>query len=237
MSVKVLCPFNSDDKNRKKVWRTVKPFWNERFTLVTSELDLSEFSRSKTRNNLLHQVDAEDIIVFVDADIWVDERNVWDCIDAVESGHKWAIGYQRYYRLNEESSDFFLDQVAKEGKVDRTPRQSECTIGGFRSYASCLIMTAEFFQDCGGCDERFMFWSYEDDAFNCVAKTFGGEPYRPRKHSSKRETNLIHFWHPEPLEDTWEQPYFKHNEELFKEYKALEGKPVEMTEYIEGRYK
>lgn len=231
----VVLPFFGHDPHRKKVFDALYSYYTaESFFDVVTLGDLEVDSRSSARNDLIRAATySDDLIAIVDADVYVQTDVLEQAFHRVTQGASWCVGYDKwgYHRLKESFSDQILNNfIATGSQAMVRPSGMACIQGGgFNSYASALIMSRDFFERCGGYDERFRGWGYEDDAFRDVAITFGGEPWRPSRGF------LTHFWHPEPNELTWDQPNIQWNEALHREYKKRKKDKRAMREFLEER--
>lgn len=229
----IIIPFFGDDPWRRQIFKSLFFYYfsvmNNCVLVAPSDGSVPD-SRSAARNTLIKNVgDPDDVIVIMDADVWVDSTILNEAISLVDSGEKtWAIPYDSsgYYRLNENKGTETLAKLNRlEFNLPR-PKVKDCIIGGFKSYASCIVMKRSFFYECGGYDERFVGWGFEDDAFREVSITLAGQPWRPSKG------HLIHVWHPEPNETTWAQPNIEKNVLLYREYERFYNNKVEMSRFL-----
>lgn len=232
-------PFFGNNPERERLFSVASEFYTKTVPMMPKVTNsvvfdlLMPHERGGARNYLIDQcnLDPEDIMVIMDSDVLVSPSDLAKTVIAVRAGMSWGVCYSKhgYYRLNKPATDRLIDSFSEPDFRLERPKKNDCLIGGFTSYASAIVMSAEFFYKCGGYDDRFRGWGYEDDAFRDVALTLGGEPWRPDN------SFLIHMWHPEPTESTWHQPDIDHNKALYEEYRLRKGNEYAMLSYLEER--
>lgn len=83
-------------------------------------------------------------------------------------------------------------------------------------FSQCVVVPRRVWELCGGMDERFKGWGWEDIAFERTARTLGGGT--ERVHGE-----LFHLWHPRSEEKEHGHPDYEANHQLGSRYKRHAG--------------
>jgi len=183
VSVIVFAP-DGQCEYRKKIWENLRPYWlSFGFELVEVTAP-SGMSFNKAR--LAHAGVAAasgSILVFADADVFMDKRAIMRAVNAVGQGFfNWATPNLQVLRYTKEESESILNGGAA------IPSNAPYT----GQYAGGLFVTSrKCWNETGGMDTRFEGWGGEDAAYSSVLVR-RGDGWKPRG----REI-LFHLWHPE----------------------------------------
>jgi hypothetical protein len=191
-SVEVLIPYQESDAWRRSALAHLSGLYAGSFswfpTVRIIESDEQPFPKAKLLNRAALESKA-DILVFNDADSLVGTRQVFA---AVFSAHNkpGAVHAFDLYRC--------LTRAAVEG-IHYWRDAFDLPEGAFESHLTtsgshgCYAIRRECFLECGGYDERFAGWGYEDLAQEIVYQS-----YWP---SRRVPGELIHLWHPRAKEN------------------------------------
>jgi len=124
------------------------------------------------------------ILVFVDADVFMDKRAIMRAINAVNSGvFGWATPNSKVLRYTDAESE----TLCNGGGIVRS--EKEPYIGQLAG--GLFVVSRECWEQTGGFDVRFNGWGGEDSAYSIVLAQ-RGDGWKPRKNEI-----LFHLWHPE----------------------------------------
>lgn len=169
---------------RKRIWENLRPYWLKfGFELVEVTADSgAAFNKA----SLAHAGAAAahgDILIFADADVFMDRRAILRAVNAVGQGFfGWAAPNSHVLRLiNEESKSVLNGGLAIPSNA---PYIGQYAGGVF-------VISRKCWQETNGMDTRFEGWGGEDTAYSSVLVR-RGDGWKPRG----REI-LWHLWHPE----------------------------------------
>ena len=211
--ISFVVPFRSEEPERirsfKYVHAALVSAWPDDEVIVSYDGD--PFSRAKARNVGVSCASG-DVLVFVDADSWVPEKNMEAAIGMVESAQcQWALPYDIYYSLTEGGTAKFYAEVGLtvEDCVHVFPSNEtpEPAVGGG------VVVSRKAVEEIGGYDERFVGWGYEDTSFVMALETLCGPKVRI-------PGPLWHLWHPSVQTDQFAHEHFLHNRDLFLRYQG-----------------
>lgn len=184
------------------------------------------FSRAKARNDAYRQATG-DVFLVADADTVFNTVQIEAAVRLVSDDPTiWVLPYQWYYNLAEEYTRSILDQSPEQD----VPEPTDESLWEFKleSWAGLLVMRRAAFERVKGYDERFIGWSFEDNAFRRALDTMVN-PHR------RLPSYALHLWHPVTHESTWGQPMFEHNRSLYKHYERCSGHRDAMRHLLESR--
>lgn len=218
MDVVVLVP-RRPDPWRDKLWR-----------LVASELDRSgadwpiheglsiegRFNRSAAINEAAAAAGAWDVAVILDADTVPEVDQVTAAIDIAARGQL-AMAHDLFRSLSSRGTRRVLA-----GRCSPAAAQQRWDLAN--TYSSCLCVGRELWETVGGFDERFEGWGYEDVGFYMTCEALAGV--------ERVKGPVHHLWHPRSSEKRPEDPQYRANRALSKQYRALRGDGEGMRRFL-----
>lgn len=210
--ISILFPYRGDDGPRDQIFGHVLRWWKTHFPeaqiCVGRNFD-RPFNRGAARNDAFEQSTGQ-IIIVADADTQPTLAGVRDALADVAEAQCWSLPYgeKRYYNLTQESTRHILEQ-----HLDRIPEPTAYD-HKVTSWAGCLVMTREAWDEVGGYRDDFVGWGYEDNYMALKLDQLWG-PHR------RQDSYLCHLWHPTKAGTTFDQPDIEHNRELYR--RALQG--------------
>lgn len=187
---------------------------------------MGPFNRSAARNEAYKRSKGE-IVIFADADtLFVPEFLQFALDDVALGTSEWALPYTTYYNADEEWSAAYRTtpfEFRPNGEALISFQHRLLT-----SVSGIVVTTRDAVERVHGYDERFTGWGYEDNAFEAAMSTLCGKPSRVPGY-------VVHLWHPEPVEERFEQPYIRQNEELYKRYDMARDQRGFMKIIVEER--
>jgi N-terminal domain of galactosyltransferase len=127
-----------------------------------SDTKAKQFNRAAARNSgvISKVIEQDQIIVILDADTFVEKTALERAVKHVKAYGGVAIPFDTYYAMSYEGTVAFLHGTSWESCAKRhVPRST----GG------AIVTTVEAWWACGGMDERFEGWGFEDTAWRIVA--------------------------------------------------------------------
>jgi glycosyltransferase involved in cell wall biosynthesis len=212
-SVSILIPFDSEEPNRLAAHKFVLKGLPSGVELITGGEHPSGFERATARNILAaHAIG--DVLVFLDADSYVDPGDLLFGVDWAMENSGWGFPYQTYGCLNWAATQrVLLGQLDPQDTVNEdfehvfpSLNDPEPSVGG------CVIVSRKAFERVNGYDERFKGWGFEDRAFARSLTKLVGPPIYVASW-------LFHLWHPTPESERFEQPHMKENQQLWFAYR------------------
>lgn len=194
---------------RKRNWEWLKPCW------LSWGFELIEISAEPGANYnkaaLAHagaKAASGDILVFTDADVFMDRRGLARAIGAVCSGSfNWATPNNRVCRYTDAESE----AVGNGGAAipSNAPYVGQYAGGLF-------IISRKCWDETGGMDTNFKGWGGEDSAYSIILAQ-RGDGWQPRGIEI-----LWHLWHPEQISKKPGEFKSKNeaNNELFRQYRT-----------------
>ena len=203
-NISLLVPFRDDNAvGRGANWRWLKQFWEAELPaaqIVVGVDDGLPFSKTCAVNNAFQNSDpANDIVVILDADCYIEPSVILTCTDAIREARRWNeplwfIPYRWLYRLTDTSTARLIGSDPADAVRFPTPpigTDVGSTLGaaiGHRFGALIQIMPREAFIEIGGCDPRFRGWGGEDITTLRVLDTLYGI------HETKKN-EVLTLWH------------------------------------------
>jgi len=172
------CPY------RKRNWEWLKPSW---LGWGFEVIEITGKSGNDFNKAMLAHAGAAaahgDVLVFADADVFMDRRGLARAIGAVCSGSfGWAAPNSHVCRYTDEESESTGNGGA--AIPSNAPYIGQLAGGLF-------VISRKCWDEVGGMDTRFTGWGGEDSAFSVVLAQ-RGDGWKPRKTEI-----LWHLWHPE----------------------------------------
>lgn len=191
--------------------------------LIVSDDPGERFNRGRALAAGIERLPEEcKILVLVDGDLWVPEKQLWRAVKAAEKGCL-AIPFDRVENLTKDQTS-----LVRTGKCPINRVWPTDDLKGFRT-APCAgglnILLRENYHRAGGFDTRFSGWGFEDAAFVIAYKTLVGEVVRCKGRA-------IHLWHPTVRNPKDE--HFLTGRKHRKRYSRADGIPEAMAELVEG---
>lgn len=209
-NVEVLIAFRSLDEKgtsyrRQALGRVLRLYRSVFDGRIMPRLLIDNRARRFPKAALLNQAalgSTAEILVFQDADTLVMPRRIEDAVYAAQLPLGPVFAFDLYLNLTRPVTDalaswrnaFFLPEEAYELV---TPNAGS---------HGCYAIRRESFLECGGYDERFTGWGFEDLALNVI--------YAQRYELRRIPGPAVHLWHPRARENPA-------NEKLWDEYKRL----------------
>jgi hypothetical protein len=228
----VIVPWNDPpDYHRRAAkwwtdWRWAELFPD--FPVVYGSGPPGPIHRAAARNQAFDTATAAgdvDVVAVFDADTVVPAAQIRAGLDVIaEQPRSWVICYgeERYYNLNEQASRMLH---ARDPGVDLVePSDPSTWDHKLTSWAGALLVPVEAWREVGGYDERFVAWSYEDNAFQLALDTLWGPHVRIPGFA-------VAMWHPRP-DACFEAPGVEANRELHARYRRAAGRPPAMRQLL-----
>ena len=158
--------------------------WDENELQIIIGTDGSEpFNRSAARNVGLEKVQT-DYVLFADGDTAFDKPAIEAGLQMLSRGVPWVIpyGHNDYYNLTKTYTDLILDWPLD-------PLDNPQWDHRIHSWAGLLLARTNDCRNCGGYDERFQGWGWEDVAFMIVMD------FKTGRHQ-RTSGRAMHLWHP-----------------------------------------
>jgi hypothetical protein len=208
MNVCICTPFVDTDcvwRERSKTWTRVH-WWNENIDVVYGTAVGEPVNRSAARNDAAAKTDA-DVLVFCDADTWVDIEPFWQMVKRALETNRLVHGYTKHMHLSRKATEATLDgATVKAGQVI------------LNQPLGIAAVSRSLLELVGGFDERFMGWGGEDRAFQFACDTLAGP-------GERIDAMSYHLWHPNAPEKGRGTLTRKRNIALAVRYKEAAGRP------------
>lgn len=175
------CPY------RKRNWERLREYWlSFGFGLVEITVPEGEKYNKSLAAHLGAKAASGDVLIFADADVYMDKRAVNRAVGAVCSGmFGWAAPNKKVLRHTETESETMLNG----GGIVRA--ENEPYVGQLAG--GLFIVSRKCWDETGGFDVHFEGWGGEDSAYSVVLAQ-RGDGWKPR-----RDEILFHLWHPEQI--------------------------------------
>jgi len=175
------CPY------RKRNWEWLREYWlSFGFELVEITVPDGEKYNKALAAHLGAKAASGDVLIFADADVYMDKRAVNRAVGAVCSGmFGWAAPNKKVLRHTETESETILNG----GGIVRA--ENEPYVGQLAG--GLFIVSRKCWDETAGFDVRFEGWGGEDSAYSVVLAQ-RGDGWKPR-----RDEILFHLWHPEQI--------------------------------------
>ncbi len=172
---------------RKRNWEWLRAYWlSFGFELVEVTVPEGEKYNKALAAHLGAKAASGDVLIFADADVYMDKRAVNRAVGAVCSGmFGWAAPNKKVLRHTETESETMLNG----GGIVRA--ENEPYIGQLAG--GLFVVSRKCWDETGGFDTRFEGWGGEDSAYSVVLAQ-RGDGWKPR-----RDEILFHLWHPEQI--------------------------------------
>lgn len=223
-NVSVLIPYNPNNKDhRSSNFEWVKRFYHaampEVEICIGSAAD-KPFNRCKAINLAAKQA-SRDVFVIAEADVVYDPELIRNALELLKN-HTWIIPFRGVINISEMNSKKLLKSVPGWPlSVEVNDFQIDWY---YEEFAGKLnVITRDNFAAAGGCDERFVGWGCEDDAFVCAVNTLCGPFVRI-------DRPIYHLWH--TYAGAWNNPNYSSNWELFEKYRQANGNKDEMHKLV-----
>jgi hypothetical protein len=142
--------------DRLEAHKRVRAFWDYHgFRVIESDCGSGKFNLSQARNYAVMRAKTRHVIV-ADADTLPDIASVIASLDEFD-GVTWP--YETYRHI---PSRYAAESDLMTANIDR---QYGNSVGGI------FICQLDTYWRLGGCDEKFVGWGWEDNAFHMVAET------------------------------------------------------------------
>jgi len=154
-----------------------------------------------------------DVLAIVDSDTVFNQDTLTTGLLALESGASWVIPYERYFRVDKDSTEKVLS-MPPNTPLERTDYHYDMVMtappdGPYEPPQSGLLLVRkEDFVRVGGFCPDFEGWGYEDRGFVHVMDSLVGPHVRTGGE-------VFHLWHEEPVDQTWNQPHLLNNKVLY----------------------
>ena len=220
MSVAVLIPFVSEDKDRIAAFKAVCKWWKDNFGFQVVKGIADPYTKGAALSDAAARARA-DIYCIADADCILQEPwRITEIVKAIEAGQfEWAVPHGKVHRLTEEATN---DYYAR-GDCDITdihyPPYTGCKGGGL------VVLSRRAWEEVGGIEPRFVGWGGEDVAFGYALELLVGKPHIGNGR-------LIHLWHEEQGPKRPMSPY---SLKLIELYQEARYSPAKMRELIAQR--
>lgn len=187
VKVGIIVPWRDTDPHRARSFQFVKRRLIEvvGYDHVFMAIDTGHerFHRAASRNLGvgLALESGLDVVVVCDADTVPQELPLAGAIQAASDDGLLHLPYTRYRALTQRSSQQFMR--------GRDPDRCRAELDWEHSTGGVFVIQPQRWFDCGGMDERFDGWGYEDTSFRTAADTLLGPT---QKHAGL----IVHLWHP-----------------------------------------
>jgi glycosyltransferase involved in cell wall biosynthesis len=172
--------------------------------VVYGTSDAQPINRSAARNDAARQTDA-DVIVFCDADTWIDIEAFWQMVERAGETDRLVHGYTKHMHLSRKATEATLDgRTVKSGQVI------------LNQPLGIVAVSRSLLDLVGGFDERFIGWGGEDRAFQFACDTLAGP-------GERIDAMSYHLWHPNAPEKGRGTATRKRNIALAVRYKEAAG--------------
>jgi len=211
--ISILVPLHLDGscKRREENWDWLKRYWEKNLPgaeiIIGHDKDAGEipFSKSVAVNDAAIRAHG-DILVIVDADVYISVESVLHCAKEIRTATKrgnklWFMPYRHLFRLTEQvSNKVIASDPLHPYAVSFPPAEWEFSNKAFFQdipasrvghwYGAMIqIMSKSAFYEVGGWDPRFRGWGGEDHAAMVAMDTL----YGPHKTIPSQ---VLHLWHP-----------------------------------------
>lgn len=170
MNVVCLVPRRADHGRRDQLWDWVRRRWESEhpdIAVVEGHHDEAGlFSVAAARNHAAAAAGDWEIAVVIDSDSYSPPAQILAGIERCRASGQLTLVYDTYRYLSGPASDAVLA-----GADPYSLAGVEFTMTGT---ATGFAIGRDLWEACGGYDEGFVGWGFEDVAFQCAAHTLGG---------------------------------------------------------------
>lgn len=226
-------PRRMDGGERDRLWTWTRARWEREMPDVPivegHHAGPGLFNRSEACNRGRAGIpDGTDVIVCLDADVWLDPNQVRQAIALAAATGRVVVGFEWWYGLNEAGTARIV------GKNYRGDWRPFIRNRYHDSHSALVAVPTWLWDQVGGFDPRFVGWGLEDSAFvlatdiaSRAALSDSYQPGRPRVHGTfgwRQEPHLRidgdcwHLWH--PRSDQARTDEREGNRPLFERYQA-----------------
>lgn len=207
-AVAVCIPFvDTNDEWRTKSRAFTQMHWMSMgLNVIYGTSEQRPVNRSAARNDAASKTDA-DVLVFADADTWIDDTQFWPMCDMALQSDRLVHGYTRLVKLSKKTTVRVL--AGEDIRIGETIPDQPLGI---------VAVSRKLWVWVGGFDERFRGWGNEDRSFAYATETIAGK-------GRKVAGQAYHLWHPRAAENGRVPPHRRANIELGKRYKVAAGSP------------
>lgn len=228
MEVSIIIPFRSSDYRRQQSFNWVFQRWQHWYPeaeIIVSNPETESFSRSEARNKGV-RLAKNDLIIMADADTYCSKQEPLDLLLELVQGREvpWGLPYEIYFNASDECSQYLLKQNPETFEPIETEIGYDHRLTD--SISGVYVTRKQDWEECGGLDERFLGWGYEDRAIQLSLDTLIGPHFR------MKDSFVIHLWHPAPEENCFGQPYIEQNRALYNRYLWAGGSRSKMEALV-----
>lgn len=201
--VAILVPRRAGIPDRDRLWEFSRKWWENdhpTWQLVEGHHDVGPFCRSVAINRAAGLADEWDVAVIIDSDVLCDPVAVRAGVELAWASDKLVLGYNERCQLTKEGTEKILGGFRGNWRV---PGMVHKVITD--ACSSCVIVSRKLWDECGGFDERFVGWGWEDVGFRVTAETFSGSPM---VHMG---STCWHLFHLTTHENSQREPTFQAN--------------------------
>jgi glycosyltransferase involved in cell wall biosynthesis len=240
-NLSVIIPFKAKCPEREKIFNWVL----KRTQLILPKAEIivgsddrnphEYFNKSMAINDAVEK-STRDFILILDADAFIDAPAFEKAYKLIKQNAMVVVSKNIRF-LSSKFSKKLLKLDAGIGVKDIANLDDEVLYEG-GSVSMALLIHKEKFVEMNGFDERFVGWGGEDDAFYFAYSTLFGERittdytgyhiYHPRLNNSKQSKTLEE----ENINASKDNPLFRNNLKLTREYCSLKGNYSGMKRYM-----
>lgn len=221
MSVAVIVPFTPDGAERSRNWTWLRRRLEHFHGLQIIEAPCEgRWSKGRAFGQAVDRT-AADVLVFMDADVFVPPDTLDEAIAAAQSG-RWCVPHSQVWRLGKVPTQELLDgpQHAPGGplelrRLERYPPYEGVATGG-------LVAMPRAAWEVAPLDPRFEGWGLEDLSWRRALETLVGPMVR-------YDAPLWHLQH--PRQGNWNLPMAA-SKALYRRYIKAHGDPSAMASII-----
>lgn len=226
-SFSVLIPWRSDNGSRQEVFDWIisryEAFFGDQAQLCIADSGHEPFNRAASRNMAFEEAEHR-LVLIADADTTPQRYFTYVFEDITPESLSYVYPYRTYYAIKSTPTNELLQHPPD---VHIPPPDVTEIEFRMESWAGSICMPSKAFEYINGYDEGFTGWGYEDTAFRESCKRLLTGLQRPSGH-------VVHLWHPNGKEQTWDQPEIKKNERRFMDYQKA-GSSELMKDLVESR--
>lgn len=218
----ILVPRRADHGHRDRLWAHVAHRLDAGGWRIAEGHDVGrhQFRRSTALNRAAALVPDADVLVIYDADTIVAHEQIRSAVAIARATGIVTFGFHRYAALSEEGTRQVL--AGYDGSWEPFVAYEFVN-----SASSCLAVRRDLWDRCGGFDERFRGWGFEDVAASLAFQTMGGGMHRVAGEA-------WHLWHPPAPHAGHEQSAtYVRNQALCEPYRLAMGDPATMAKVLE----
>jgi glycosyltransferase involved in cell wall biosynthesis len=200
--ISLLIPFQTDDPQRRRVFRWLLKYWQNELPdaeiVIGHSRSKRPFSKTEALNNAADKATGK-VLVILDADAYISGEIIERCADRILEeldNHLWYVPYRKLWRLTKEYTDEIVESDPTDPPRVPDPPPPEIIDGDWQlhtyghRYGAMLMIFPRQALDVIGCfDERFKGWGGEDVALLRALDTLYG------KHKTTKNS-IFHLWHP-----------------------------------------